>query len=239
MTTDKHTTPLQAFEEAKAAHTQSMTNYNDIMSAITRCEQERQVALDEGNEAENDWRARFRKLRGKITDEMKTEHSQRIAKRELAEEFTALIEELELDKLQATIQNSSTGKQYIAAHRQALQEYADTQWQAAMRSLSPTLLRAIKLKLAALSLDDIHVKNAIGYIEPEQTVMNLLNGLLIDTAKRVRLEMEAEPVLSVLGLYSPVLDDVDLSLSSPASLHKLRYEMAEKRRKLKEKRNLA
>jgi len=238
MTTDKLTARLQTFDEAKAAHTQSIANYNDILSAITRCARERQAALDEGNEAENNWRVRFRKLRGAITEEMKAEHSQRIAKRELAEEFNALIEELELDKLQATVHNSSTGKQYISAHRHALQEYADTQWQAAMRSLSPTLLRAIKIKLAALSLADINVKNAIGYIEPEQEVTNLLNELLIDTAKRVRLEMDAEPVLSVLGLYSPVLDNVDLSLSTPARLNKFSQEMAEKRQKLKEKRNV-
>lgn len=89
---------LAALNEAKDAHTASMGKLSDIEASIQRCEQERQTALSESAQAEQDWRSRFRTLRGNLTPELKAEHSKRIASRELADEFTGLITELEKDK---------------------------------------------------------------------------------------------------------------------------------------------
>lgn len=76
---------LAALNEAKDAHTASMGKLSDIEASIQRCEQERQIALSESAQAEQDWRSRFRTLRGNLTPELKAEHSKRIASRELAD----------------------------------------------------------------------------------------------------------------------------------------------------------
>lgn len=89
---------LDAFSQAKSAHTENMLKLNDIEAAITRSEKERQNALNESAEAEQNWRIRFRELRGMMTPELKAEHGQRVAGRELAEEFATLIDELMMIK---------------------------------------------------------------------------------------------------------------------------------------------
>ena len=53
---------LAALNEAKDAHTASMGKLSDIEASIQRCEQERQTALSESAQAEQDWRSRFRRL---------------------------------------------------------------------------------------------------------------------------------------------------------------------------------
>ena len=69
------TDKLSAFSAA------SMQILKEIYTSIERCKQERQTAFDESTEAEQDWRSRFRTLRGSLTPEMKAEHSRRIASR--------------------------------------------------------------------------------------------------------------------------------------------------------------
>ena len=85
------TDKLSAFTAARDAHAASMRTLNEIDASIERCKQERQAALEESTQAEQDWRSRFRSLRGNLTPEMKAEHGRRIASRELADEFTGLI----------------------------------------------------------------------------------------------------------------------------------------------------
>jgi len=68
---------------------------------------------------------RFRTLRGNLTDKLKAEDSQRIASRELADEFSGLIEELEIDKQLAMIGGCHTCLSYINSHRAAFNEFAD------------------------------------------------------------------------------------------------------------------
>lgn len=79
---EKHiTAKLTVFTTARDTHTASMEKLKEIDTSIERCKQERQTALDESAEAEQDWRSRFRTLRGNLTPEMKAEHSKRIASR--------------------------------------------------------------------------------------------------------------------------------------------------------------
>ena len=72
---------LDAFSQAKSAHTENMLKLNDIEAAITRSEKERQNALNESAEAEQNWRTRFREQRGVMTPELKAEHGQRVESR--------------------------------------------------------------------------------------------------------------------------------------------------------------
>lgn len=105
--------------EARAAHTAQMLKINDITTAIARSKKEREAAIENGKEAETNWRTRFRDLRGAITPELRAEHSQRIASRELAEEFTGLIKELEFEHEGEMIAAVHTGRAYVNAHNTA------------------------------------------------------------------------------------------------------------------------
>ena len=119
---------LTRFTEAKAAHTGSMMTLNDINAAITRSEKERQTALEESAEADKSWRTRLRSLGGAMTPELKAEHGRRMAGRELAEEFTGLIAELETDKSRAMLEACTTGRQYVDEHATALTVCACVSW---------------------------------------------------------------------------------------------------------------
>lgn len=230
MTTDAITQRIELFSSKKAAHTAQMLKLNDINASITRCEKERKDAIESGNEAESNWRTRFRGLRGAITPEMRAEHSQRIASRELADEFTALIEDLELEKQDEMLGAVSTAKAYVIAHNTAFTEYAESQWNAAMRNISPTLLRAIKLKHMALKLNDQGEYSSLAHEKPEVIINRITGEMLTRAAEAVQFDMEGEPVLSKIGIYRPALSGVDMNLyNSPVKIHKLVHELKAKR----------
>lgn len=229
MTTDVIAKRIEQFSREKAAHTAQMLKLNDVNASITRCEKERSEAIESGKEAESDWRTRFRSLRGAITPEMRAQHSQRIASRELAEEFTALIGELDLDKQSEMLKAVATARSYVNAHHTAFTEYAESQWNAAMRNISPTLLRAIKLKHMALKLSDQGEYSSLTYEHPEVILSRLTGETLTKAAAGVQFDMEGEPVLSQIGLNRPALTGVDMRLyNSPGAVHKLRHELKEK-----------
>ncbi|MGK9470890.1 hypothetical protein ACSST1_19295 [Pantoea agglomerans] len=213
------------FSEAKAAHTAQMIKINDITAAIARSKKERDAAIENGKEEETNWRTRFRSLRGAMTPELRAEHSQRIASRELAGEFTGLIEELDFEHEGETISAVRTGRAYVNAHSTAFTQYAESQWDAAMRNVSPTLVRAIRLKLLLLRLNDRGRHTDPQHEEPEAVLAREVGKLLTDKAESARLDMDAEPVLSEIGVYRPALTGVDMRLyNSPALVHKLMQE---------------
>jgi len=225
---------LNYFEQKKGLHTQAMLRLNEIGQALTRCKKELQDTQAQSREEETSWRSRFRSLRGEITDAMRLEHTQRIARRELAQEFSALIEELELDQQQTMLDCCASGKEYVTAYNMAFVAYADNQWSAAMRSLSPTLIRAVKLKNMALSIQGAEQEGQPGYIAPEAAIKKLLGEKLIDAADSAVFDIKAEPVLEKIGLQRPALTGVDMTMYElgPAGKMKLHTELREKRQAL-------
>lgn len=238
MSTPEKSPALKHLEETRTAHTAQMMKINDITAAIARSKKEREAAIDNGKEAETSWRTRFRDLRGAITPEMRAEHSQRIASRELADEFAGLIEVLEFEHEGEMIAAVSTGRAWVSAHRTAFTQYAEEQWNAAMRTLSPTLIRGIILKLISLRLNDAGRQTDPLHEEPAVILAREVGKRLVDLAERTRLDMSAEPVLSEIGMRRPALTGVDMRLyNSFAATQKLINERAEKREKNKQKEN--
>lgn len=207
---------LETLTAARTAHAEKMKAYNTICADISRCEQERSAAITAGKEAESTWRARFRSLRGNLTEELKAEHSQRIASRELAEEFAGLIEVLELDRQKSMLGCCATGKDYVEAHRSAFDAYAEEAWQSALRCISPKLLHAARLKMLSMALH----RNGSGDEgeKPEVTVARLVGETLGTMAERVADKALLEtPELALMGLYRPALTGVDMKMyNSPA-----------------------
>ena len=115
---------LEAFTQARDAHTASMKKLYDTEAAIRRSEQERQAALDESAEAEQNWR----------------------------KSSPALIAELEDDKDSAMLGACRSARQYTDAHRTAFTTYADGEWACALTAIDPALIRAFVLRIRSLEL---------------------------------------------------------------------------------------
>lgn len=220
----------QSVTTARAAHAEKMKIYNATRNDIARCEQERQAAIEAGKEAESSWRARFRSSRGNLTDEMKAEHGQRIASRELAGEFTGLIEVLELDKQGNMLSCCTSGQRLVEAHNSALNGVADIYWQSALRCVSPKLLHALRLRMLAQSLEQN------GNEKPEQYVARIIGEELLALANRVTdAQLLEDPELAQIGLYRPALTAVDMNLyGSPSRRMKLSHELKARREKLEQ-----
>ncbi|WP_342754059.1 hypothetical protein AAGQ96_16265 [Pantoea sp. MBD-2R] len=118
-----------------------------------------------------------------------------------------------------------TGREYVNTHRTAFTQHAEGQWEAAMRNISPTLVRAIRLKLLSLRLNDRGRHTDPQHVEPEVILAREAGELLAGKAEAARLDMNAEPLLSEIGIYRPALTGVDMRLfNSPAAIHKLVHE---------------
>ncbi|MDT3566473.1 capsid protein [Cronobacter malonaticus] len=211
---------LAIFSAAKDAHAASMHTLKDIDTSIERCKQERQAALEESTQAEQDWRSRFRSLRGNLTPEMKAEHGRRIASRELADEFTGLIAELENDRKRAMLGACTTGNKYRAAYDDALSTYAGAQWSQALAAVPATLVRAFVLRTRALEMK--------GEASPQSVALAELRDVLSRLGDEYQFDMTQEPVLSVTGMHRPHLAGVDTELlNSPAKRMMLAKALAE------------
>ncbi|KAF6661468.1 hypothetical protein HFD91_08830 [Enterobacteriaceae bacterium EKM102V] len=224
---------LECFEKARTEHTERMKAYNGICADIVRCEREQQTAIQAGREAESNWRTRFRNLRGNLTDELRAEHSQRIASRELADEFGELLKELALDKQEAMLKCCGSGKEYVESHRKAFTGFADVHWQSALRNVSPSLLWAIKLRLRREELsptfagEDRDRINDVAYLVGEALTRAAV--ALPDSV------LKEAPLLENIGLHRPALTGIDMELyTSPLRRQKLAESIRAQRAKLQE-----
>jgi len=214
------TDKLTVFTAARDSHATSMQALKEIDTSIERCKQERQTALDESAEAEQDWRSRFRTLRGNLTPEMKTEHSKRIASRELADEFTGLIAELETDRSRVMLNACSTGNNYRSAHGDVFTAYAGAEWVQAISAVPVALIRAFLLRIRALEMK--------GESAPQSVAIGELHDALNRQGSLYHFDMKQEPVLSVTGMQRPQITGVDMELlRSPAKRMMLGRKLAE------------
>lgn len=230
-TTENKSGSLIRFEKARAEHTEQMTAFNGIVANITRCEKERQAAIEAGKEAESNWRINFRKLRGNLTDELRAEHTQRIASRELADEFAELLKELELDKQYAMLCCCTSGKELVESHSTAFSEFADSHWQSALRNISPSLLWAIKLRIQRETIAPTFIRDDRNTIRD----ISWLVGEALTRAAEALPEtvLHEAPLLENIGLYRPALTGVDMDLyNSPARRSKLAESIRDQRSEL-------
>ncbi|ELQ6048139.1 hypothetical protein [Mixta calida] len=224
---------LERFEKARAEHIERMKAHNGICADIVRCEKEQQAAIEAGKEAESNWRARFRNLRGNLTDELRAEHSQRIASRELADEFGELLKELALDKQEAMLKCCGSGKEYVESHREAFTGFADSHWQSALRNVSPSLLWAIKLRIRREELSPTFAGEDRDRIKD---VAYLVGEALTRAAVALPDSVLKEaPLLENIGLHRPALTGIDMELyTSPLRRQKLAESIQAQRAKLQE-----
>jgi hypothetical protein len=125
---------------------------------------------------------------------MKAEHSKRIASRELADEFTGLIAELETDRTRAMLNACSTASKYLSAHDDAFTAYAGAEWAQAVNTLPVALIRAFLLRIRALEMK--------GESAPQSVAIGELRDALSRQGSLYHFDMKQEPV-SVTGMHRP------------------------------------
>lgn len=218
------TPALNSYKAAKAQHLKNEATYEDIISSIARSQQKQRDAENQSQQADGSWRKLFRSLRGEMTDELQNEHIRRISQRELAQEFGHLVEELELDKDYTSLQLCASARPYKDTHKVALMEYARMEMSAAMKTLSPELIRAAKIMVTANELyTDSSSAKALG----------TLTVTLLSLAGRYAFDMEKESILAELTLQPPQPGYVDSDLNnSPMKRGLLGQRIRDKRAKL-------
>ena len=151
---------------------------------------------------------------------MKAEHSRRIASRELADEFTGRIAELETDLTRAMLNACSGANKYLSAHEDAFIAYAGTQWTQAVNAVPVSLIRAFLLRIYAIEMKGKSAPQSVATVE--------LRDALSRQGSLYHFDMTQEPVLSVTGMHRPQITDVDTELlRSPAKRMMLARKLAE------------
>lgn len=169
-----------------------------------------------------------------MTEELKNQQLQRLAQRELAQEYAGLLAQLEIEQLRQKAKCYASAKDCCNAHTSALRDYADWEFNQALNNISANLIRAIELKRHMLDITTSEVTQGAAYRKPEKVVMDLIVEKLKVKVNNYRFDMSNESVLSSLGLNAPSLPHADFELvSSPAKRTIFFRELKEKEEALK------
>ena len=115
---------LERLAAARAAHLEQARRLEDTLTAITRAEEQKaELEQDNGSDTRT-WRAAFRAGGAMLTDELKSGHIERVARRELAQECDNLTEVLAFERDLLKVACNSTAKAFRQAHHAVLSEYA-------------------------------------------------------------------------------------------------------------------
>lgn len=227
------TEKLQALRDARAAHDKNAQELTEVVTGIARCHQQKKDTEVESLEAESQWRTLFRKLRGEMTPELQAQHHSRISKRELTKEFDGLIEEMEVDKMYLHLCCGTTAPLLVDAHREALNAFAEHAMAQAVDALGKALLSADVINACSLAKKAYSVYHDNPMRVIEQSVLGALTAHVITATAQKNIE---HPVLSEIGLTQPEETGVLPELrKSPFKRMQLATEIAEKRKKFKER----
>ncbi|MEQ9997950.1 capsid size determination protein [Pectobacterium versatile] len=218
----------------REAHTVNAGELDNIDTAIARAKEQKTNTEAENQLSDTDWRARFLAARGEMTEELKNQQLQRLAQRELAQEYDGLLAQLEIEQLRQKAKCYASAKDCCNAHASALRDYAEWEFNQALNTISANVIRAIKLKRHMLDITTSEFTQGLAYQNPEKVVMDLVTEKLKAKTNNYRFDMSNEPVLSSLGLNVPSLPHSDFEpVASPARRMKFFRELKEKEEALK------
>ncbi|WP_159217092.1 glycoprotein 3, partial [Klebsiella pneumoniae] len=181
----------------------------DTLTAITRAE-EQKAALEQDNGSDTrSWRAAFRAGGAMLTDELKSGHIERVARRELAQECDNLTEVLAFERDLLKVACNSTAKAFRQAHHAVLSEYAKEELDRALNDTLGPLVRAMVLKADVMANPLANTIGHQGYTEPEKEVMHQVVTFLTRKVSDFSVTPADEPVLSLTGFPAVALPHMD------------------------------
>lgn len=198
---------INHLKNARQAQRADVEKMEEITGDILRCQQQKQDAEAQNEQAGNQWRETFRKLRGQVSPEIKQQHLQRMAEQEMAHELGELLLSLDIEKDRQEIACSTTGETLLKSHGGALMAYASQELtQALSAGLSP-LIRAMVMKHRALVIEQSFVTlegRLTAYeINPMDTLCQEVISHLKIAMSGDAFDMQKEPVLTQIGLSRP------------------------------------
>ncbi len=117
---------LAQLEKARAAHLENARLMDETITAIQtgRGQEKNALTQADGNDAD-DWRTAFRAAGGVLSDELKQRHIERVARRELVQEYDnlAVVLNFECERLKGACDSTATA--YRKAHHHLLSLYAE------------------------------------------------------------------------------------------------------------------
>lgn len=127
---------LERLAAAREAHLEQARRMEDTLTAITRTEEQKaELEQDNGSDTRT-WRAAFRAGGALLTDELKSGHIERVARRELAQECDNLTEVLAFERDLLKVACNSTARAFRQAHHAVLSEYAKEELDRALNAPS-------------------------------------------------------------------------------------------------------
>ncbi|HCF8090249.1 TPA: glycoprotein 3, partial [Klebsiella pneumoniae] len=163
---------LERLAAARAAHLEQARQMEDTLTAITRAEEQKaELEQDNGSDTRT-WRAAFRAGGAMLTDELKSGHIERVARRELAQECDNLTEVLAFERDLLKVSCNSTARAFRQAHHAVLSEYAKEELDRALNDTLGPLVRAMVLKADVMANPLANTIGHQGYTEPEKEVMH-------------------------------------------------------------------
>ena len=138
---------LAQLEKARVAHLENARLMDETVTAIERAEQEKNALTQaDGNDAD-DWRTAFRAAGGVLSDELKQRHIERVARRELVQEYDNLAVVLNFERERLKGACDSTATAYRKAHHHLLSLYAEHELEHALNETCEALVRAMHLSI--------------------------------------------------------------------------------------------
>ncbi|HGF1814115.1 TPA: glycoprotein 3, partial [Escherichia coli] len=186
---------LAQLEKARAAHLENARLMDETVTAIERAEQEKNALTQaDGNDAD-DWRTAFRAAGGVLSDELKQRHIERVARRELVQEYDNLAVVLNFERERLKGACDSTATAYRKAHHHLLSLYAEHELEHALNETCEALVRAMHLSILVQENPLANTTGHQGYVAPEKAVMQQVKSSLEQKIKQMQISLSGEPVL--------------------------------------------
>lgn len=198
---------INHFKNAQQAQRTDVEKMEEITGDILRCQQQKQEAEAQNEQAGTQWRGLFRKLRGQVSPEIKQQHLQRMAEQEMARELGELLLSLDIEKDRQEIACSASGEALLKSHGSTLMAYASQELTRALSAGLAPLIRAMVMKHRALEIEQsfVTLNGRLSDYEtnPMDTLCQEVISHLKTTMSGYAFDMQKEPVLTQIGLKRP------------------------------------
>lgn len=151
----------------------------------------------------------FRAAGGVLSDELKQRHIERVARRELVQEYDnlAVVVNFERERLKGACDSTVTA--YRKAHHHLLSLYAEHELEHALNETCEALVRAMHLSVLVLENPLANTTGHQGHVAPEKAVMQQVKSSLEQKIKQMQISLTGEPVLRLTGLSAATLPHMD------------------------------
>ncbi|MEW3027902.1 glycoprotein 3, partial [Escherichia coli] len=158
---------------------------------------------------------------GVLSDELKQRHIERVARRELVQEYDNLAVVLNFERERLKGACDSTATAYRKAHHHLLSLYAENELEHALNETCEALVRAMHLSILVQENPLANTTGHQGYVAPDKAVMQQVKSSLEQKIKQMQISLSGEPVLRLAGLSAATLPHMDYEVAGTPAQRKV------------------